>query len=108
MTLTLNKISSRDEDSYIANLYHIIVDGENIGSVSTMEDEDSIYIERIDVDEAFRNRGHGTEALRMLSGMASTVYLAPDNEDAQRLYERIGYETYSFPEVDQGFGVYEI
>lgn len=108
MTLTLNKISSRDEDSYIANLYHIIVDGENIGSVSTMEDEDSIYIERIDVDEAFRNRGHGSAALQMLSGMASTVYLAPDNEDARRLYERIGCETYNFPEVDQGFGVYEI
>lgn len=108
MKLTLNKISSRDEDSYIANLYHIIVDGENIGSVSTMEDEESIYIERIDVDEAFQNRGYGTAALRIFSEMASTVYLAPDNKDAQRLYERIGCETYSFPEVDQGFGVYEI
>ena len=66
------------------------------------------YCERIDIDEPFRNCGYGTAALRDLSEMFGGIVVAPDNEDAKRLYDRIGYESYKYDYIDQGFGVYEI
>lgn len=96
-----------NEDSFEAISFDIIENGITVGYASIMLDDSSAYCERIDIDEEYRNRGYGTAALRDLSEMFHGIIVAPDNEDAQRLYERIGYET-SDDMYDQGFGVYEI
>lgn len=102
--------------------FDIIADDIKVGEVEVIdqfnEDNDTAYIERIDIDEEYRGQGIGTEVL------TSTFYdecdyraviVAPDNEDAQRLYERIGNEyrcynddEYDFGYNDQGYGVYVI
>jgi ribosomal protein S18 acetylase RimI-like enzyme len=98
-------------------LFDIEVDGIIIGGGSMVEaesDDDFNYLERLDIDEAHRNQGHGTAALYELAKVYGSYYLAPDNEDAQRLYERVAdeikqgdYDSFGFA-IDQGFGVYEI
>lgn len=76
------------------------------------------YVERIDIEPDYRNRGIGTEVLKHLlfdtfGWSCRTVVVAPDNADAKRLYERIGSEVSGdvarvFGDLDQGYGVYEI
>lgn len=95
-------------------LFDIEVDGKIIGGGSMIEDEDSCYLERIDIDEEHRGQGHGTQALYLLRDIYGTYYLAADNEDAKRLYDRIAdemdsaeYDRWGFA-IDQGFGVHVI
>lgn len=98
------------EDSYTNQIFEIIENGAVVGGCSVMVDENSAYCERIDIDEEYRNHGYGTAALRELSEMYGSVIVAPDNEDAQRLYGRLGFE-YTGDDadyIDQGYGVYEI
>lgn len=103
----IKETARNQEDSYEAINFNIIENGITVGYASVMVDDSSAYCERIDIDEEYRNRGYGTAALRDLSEKFHGIIVAPDNEDAQRLYERIGYET-SDDMYDQGFGVYEI
>lgn len=103
----IKETARTQEDSYEAISFDIIENGVTVGYASVMVDDSSAYCERIDIEEEYRNRGYGTAALRDLSEMFHGIIVAPDNEDAQRLYERIGYET-SDDMYDQGFGVYEI
>lgn len=102
-------VGTYDEDSYKNEMYEYVVDGKTVGSASVMAGE-TAYVERIDIEEEYRNHGYGTAFLRELSDTYGFVYLAPDNADAQRLYERIGreYTGEDADYVDQGFGVYEI
>ena len=79
------------------------------------EDNTTAYVERIDIDEEYRNQGIGTQVLSdVLQAMYRAVIVAPDNDDAKRLYERIGSEyraygdEYDFSYNDQGYGVYVI
>lgn len=95
-------------------LFDIEVDGIIVGGGSMIEDEDSCYLERIDIDEEYRGKGYGTQALYLLRGIYGTYYLAPDNADAKRLYDRVAeempqdeYDRWGFA-IDQGFGVYVI
>lgn len=95
-------------------LFDIEVGGKVIGGGSMIEDEDSCYLERIDIDEEHRGQGHGTQALYLLRDIYGTYYLAADNEDAKRLYDRIAdemdsaeYDRWGFA-IDQGFGVHVI
>ena len=100
-----------DEGSYTAMEYVMTLDGEEIGWASLNVDSKSSYCERIDIDEAHRNHGHGTAFLKALSDEYGSIFLAPDNEDAQRLYDRLGYDVTDKGDwwaVDQGYGVYEI
>lgn len=103
----LKETSRIIEDSYEAINFDIIENGITIGYATVMVDSKSAYCERIDIDEPYRNHGYGTSALEDLSKMYGSIIVAPDNADAQRLYERIGYE-FSDDIYDQGFGVYEI
>ena len=68
------------------------------------------YLERIEIGEEHQGKGHGTEAIREMAKIYRNIYFAPDNEGAQRLYERIATETTDdFMRMsDQGYGVYEI
>lgn len=121
VTLTLTK-SSYFADGEIKDYHHfdILADGEKVGTLSIIDqfndENDVAYVERIDIDEAFRGQGIGTTVLaNCLKETYSAVVTAPDNENAKRLYERIG-EEYSgiygvendFSYEDQGFGVYTI
>lgn len=96
-----------DEDMYKVINYHIVEGGRVIGYASVMVDDESAYCERIDIEQEFRNRGYGTAALLAMSAVHGGVIVAPDNEDARRLYERIGTEA-NADIYDQGHGVYKI
>ena len=130
MTIELRKVRSsyfsdeaQENEVYDYHCYDIIAGGETVGTVDLIDrlcededDNDICYIERIDVYEQYRNRGIGTEVLTssLYDSGYRTVIVAPDNEDAKRLYERIGQEyTYNgagvdFGYNDQGYGVYSI
>jgi ribosomal protein S18 acetylase RimI-like enzyme len=103
--------------------YHILADGIKVGDMSILDHFDSdyndiCYVERIDIDDDWQNKGIGTEVLTKTIREELDYYyivLAPDNTDAQRLYARIGDETthaggcdFDFGELDQGYGVYII
>lgn len=126
MKITVVKTKSTyfadDAEEYDYHLLEIHADGEVVGAVEVVDhlsdDNDVCYVERIDIDEAFRGKGIGTEVLTStLNDECGYRYVvvAPDNEDAKRLYERIG-EEYSFIPYcdqdfdynDQGYGVYVI
>lgn len=66
--------------------------------------------ELIVVYDEYRNKGIGTQALEELSSEFCGIVVAPDNENARRLYERLGREWIheDADYIDQGFGVYEI
>lgn len=100
-----------DEGSYTSMEYVMLLDGKEIGWATLSVDRKSSYCERIDIDEAHRNQGHGSEFLRTLSDEFGSIFLAPDSEDSQRLYDRLGYDVTDKGDwwaVDQGYGVYEI
>ncbi|MGN0995701.1 MAG: GNAT family N-acetyltransferase [Candidatus Ventricola sp.] len=108
---TIERTMSTDEGIYTSMSYVMTLDGQEIGWASLTVDENSAYCDRIDIDEAHRNQGHGTALLRALSSEFGSIFVAPDNADAQRLYDRIGWDVSDKDDwwaVDQGFGVYEI
>lgn len=91
----------------------IIVGGADMNEAET--DDSFNYLGRIDIDEEYQGKGYGTAALYELAKMYGTYYLAPDNEDAKRLYERVATEVNDgslyhevLVHIDQGFGVYEM
>jgi len=96
-------------------LFSIEVEGTIIGGGSMIEDDTAMsYLDGIEILEEHRNQGHGTKALYKIREAYGTYFLAPDNEDAQRLYERVAdemkqadYDSFGFA-IDQGFGVYEM
>lgn len=107
----LKEIRRTEEEGYEYIMLHILHNEAMVGEVSVMISESGAYCERIDIDKEHRNQGIGTEALKLLSRKLGSVTVAPDNEDAQRLYERIGYDVTGKGDnwsVDQGYGVYEI
>ena len=112
--------TSQEEDYHF---YDIIVDGHTVGTIDLLDHfndiNDVCYVERIDIDEDNRGKGIGTEVLTKalwdICGYRSVV-VAPDNERAKSLYERIGkeyeYQPWNcetdFGYNDQGYGVYVI
>lgn len=101
-----------EEEGYTAISIEITKQEALIGYVSLMVDENGTYLERIDVEEELRGQGYGTEIIKHISSEYSNVFAAPDNEDARRLYDRIGWEMNAADYsdfgcyVDQGYGVY--
>lgn len=88
----------------------IIIGGEKVGEVSTeknTEDDRETFVEYIQIDADKRNQGLGTKALKELAKKEGRIFFAAEDENSQRLYDRIA-EPYDVnaPEVDQGFGVY--
>lgn len=59
-------------------------------------DEDSEldfgFVLSFEVFEAFRNKGYGTQILKMLAQKYGKIYLCPTDENNERLYARIGEE----------------
>ena len=108
--VTLNVKKSTDMDTYTYDNIAIMLDGKEVGTIGMVADENEPYLERIDIDEKYRNKGIGTDALRLVAEKYGEFLIAPDNEDAKRLYERYGEESNSdnAPYLDQGYGVYSI
>ena len=109
--IDIKRTRTTDEGSDTAMAYVMTLDGKEIGWASLSVDSESAYCERIDIDEAYRNQGYGTKLLKTLSSEFGSVFVATDNEDAQRLYDRIGFDVTSDGDwwaVNQGYGVYEI
>lgn len=106
----LVKVREQVEDSYTAIGYEIVSDDVTVGAMTVMASDDGAYVERIDIDEPYRGHGIGTDALLQVSDIYGGVAIAPDNERAARLYERLGTESrYDGAEyIDQGYGVYDI
>lgn len=75
-----------------------------------MWDDNTGLIESIDIDEDKQNRGYGTAAIMSLADRVNGCYLAPDNANARRLYERLGREVFTTPWacLDVGYGVFEV
>jgi ribosomal protein S18 acetylase RimI-like enzyme len=89
----------------------IKLNGETVGTVAIRIYDDHSEIDRIDIDEKYRNKGIGTTVLGDIAGEFDTTYIVPDNESAKRLYERIGEEVTSgevYENLDQGYGVYRL
>ena len=89
----------------------IKLNGETVGTVAIRIYDDYSEIDRIDIDEKYRNKGIGTTVLGDIAGEFDTTYIVPDNESAKRLYERIGEEVTSgevYENLDQGYGVYRL
>lgn len=127
--ITVKKVDSayfseiaRDNGIYDYHYFEIFADDKKVGTLDLVdhcnEDNDLVYIERIDIDDEYQGQGIGTEvltnSLRAFGYYA--VVVAPDNERAQALYERIGEEyggpadseECDFSYNDQGYGVYMI
>lgn len=108
--VTLNVEKSTEEDGYTYDNISIMLDGKEVGTIGMVASENEPYLERIDIDEEYRNKGIGTDALRLVAEKYGEFLIAPDNEDAKRLYERYGDESSSdnAAYIDQGYGVYSI
>ena len=97
--------------------FEVEANGKIVGSGYMMlpaDDDDFSYLEQIEIEEEFRNRGIGTAALYKIYEVFGSFFLAPDSEDAERLYDRIcdrmkgkDYGAFGFA-IDQGFGVFEM
>lgn len=105
-----------DETTCTSRFYTLAEDGREIGE-ATMEvyDDGTNYLARLDVNEDERGKGYGTALIQKLVEIYGSVIVTPDNEDAARLYARLGtsiegtplYDE-SFFALDNGFGVYSI
>lgn len=99
-----------EEESYTNVMYDIVVDGDVVGDCDVLVDDEYAYCERIDIHDDMQNKGYGTSALNELSRMYDGIVVSPDNEDATRLYRRLGsdYNGESADYIDNGYGVYII
>ena len=91
--------------------FRIVNNGVEVGSMMVQSWNDgSALIERIDIDEEFQGQGFGAQAIQETARRFDRCFIVPDNERAQRLYERIGSETSDdvWCSLDQGFGVYRV
>lgn len=117
-----------DIENYVT--YEILLDGCRVGTMDfseflTEEQVDMLdvpyhqrdqylewtHCESIMIDPAYRNRGIGTAALEEMTEKYGRYTITPNNDDARRLYERIGTDSLSWDDAyytDQGYGVYEI
>ena len=120
MTTTI-KTSKTESHEFGTTLFlDILADGAIVGAATLTryydEDGDIEYshLERIDIDEDSRGKGYGSAAIEAMRKAYGRIVAAPDSEDSQRLYARIGEEVLDTTGdkeecyLDVGFGVYEI
>lgn len=96
------------DDELSSVVFRITTGGKEVGVAALLVSDESAYVEGIEIYARFRGRGYGTKAIRLLARLYDTVYLSPDNPDAQRLYERIGFEYHGDEYPDLGYGTYEV
>lgn len=91
--------------------YTMEVDGKRVGRATVGDG----VVERIDIIDGEQGKGYGTALLQhLVEAEEQTLVIVPDNEGAQRLYARLGYEMDNEQwnrwghALDCGFGVYEL
>lgn len=89
-------------------IFRITTGGDEIGVASVLVNDKSAYVDGIEIYERVRGRGYGTKAIRLLARLYDSVYLSPDNAEAQRLYSRLGTEYHGDEYPDFGYGTYEV
>ena len=97
---TVTMTSKLSEDLEPVKFYDlkIMLDDAKIGYVEIYigydddGDETYTFVKTIDIDEEHRNHGYGTQVLKTLADEHDGIYLCPDNDDAERLYARLGDE----------------
>lgn len=120
MTTTIKAVKTEMHESAASILLGILADGKCVGEATLTRyyDEDGAteytHLEHICIYEGSRGKGHGSAAIEAMRKTFGRIVAAPDSEDSQRLYERLGElvvdtrgdmdETY----LCVGFGVYEI
>lgn len=88
------------------------LDGQVVGTVSTgghgFQRRGSLRLFALDVGPDFRRRGVGTALVEAVEATASSrglakvnLEVAVENEDAVRLYERLGYRRHGKPVMDR-------
>ena len=122
MTTTIKTKKAISHNYGTSLLLDILADGKRVGEAITTvcHGEDLKYLLEyahlncIDIDEAHRGKGYGTEAIELMRKFYGRIVTAPDSEDSRRYFERIGEPavdtTGALAEafLDVGFGVYEI
>ena len=124
MKIDCKIVATREDDYCDLERWEITVDGELVGSAVVQnffsKEDDGVYISRLDIYDEYQNHGYGTELLKTISNYyrncldcgLCNVYICPDNEDARRLYERLGEKAENYPEcygyLDCGLGVYDM
>lgn len=99
--VSIENLFGADDETVIARFtdIKIMLDGEQIGYIEMFEnldedgDTENTLVKSININEEHRNNGYGTAALKQLASEQGDIYICPDNEDAERLYQRIGEET---------------
>lgn len=110
LSMEINRETSLDPEGTFQSR-GIILNGKQVGTVGINIYDDFTLIERLDVDEEYRNKGIGSKIITDIASEFDTTYIVPDNENAKRLYERLGDEVTDDDVVeylDDGYGVYEI
>ena len=119
MTTTIRVTKTETQEFSVSVFLDILADGTIVGSATLIRyygeggGRKYTHLERIDIDEEFRDKGFGTAAIKTMCGNYGRIVAAPDSEDSKRLYERIGNlvvdTTGHMDEVYLcvGFGVYE-
>lgn len=110
LSMEINRETSLDPEGTFQSR-GIILNGKQVGAVGINIYDDFTLIERLDVDEEYRNKGIGSKIITDIASEFDTTYIVPDNENAKRLYERLGDEVTDDDVVeylDDGYGVYEI
>lgn len=99
MKLVITRVEREEKSPHIVNRCADIMDKDTkIGYIEVYEvlNEDNeieyAYIKSIDIDESYRNQGRGAKVLKDLANLYGTIFICPDNENAARLYKRIGEE----------------
>lgn len=102
------KVLNKPYEDNIYEAVAVFMDGKEIASAGVViSGTEPAYVERIDVDEKYRGQGIGTWLLKKMAVEYDDIFISADNEDAARLYWRIGeeYTGESAYYVDYGYGV---
>ena len=108
------QVATRLEESRLGYRGMLVaeLDGRVVGTVSMgghgFQRPGSLRLFALDVGAAFRRGGVGTALVRAVEAIASgrgldevNLEVAIDNEDATRLYERLGYRRHGEPVMDR-------
>lgn len=93
--------SDSDDESILVK-YACVTETDIIGffSLNFRKDFKECFLEKMDVDYYFRNKGYGTFILNLIFSVIKQMgiekillYVSCDNDKAQRLYKRLGFIT---------------
>ena len=92
--LKIEKRLTENEDTYKFYDIDIILNDAKIGyaELFVMNGEYN-YIKSIEIKKEHRNKGYGSKVLTDLAAELDGLYICPDNNDAERLYTRLGDKT---------------